>query len=149
MQRIPRILILLIAFFLAAAPARAISEEAIAIIVNRDNPQKALSRDEVRRIYTNSVLEWPDGTPVAIYDLSVEDPVREIFSGKVLRKAPSKVAQEWAHLKITNQAKNPPRAVKSESIIIRRIAREKGAIGYVSLSSVEGNPEVRVVNTIQ
>jgi len=66
-----------------------------------------------------------------------------------LRKAPSKVAQEWAHLKITNQAKNPPTAVKSESIIIRRIAREKGAIGYVSLSSVEGNPEVRIVNTIQ
>ncbi|OGP13145.1 MAG: hypothetical protein A2054_04225 [Deltaproteobacteria bacterium GWA2_55_10] len=148
MYRLPRILILFFAAFFAAAPAAALSET-IAIIVNRDNPQKALSRDEIRRIYTNSVLEWSDGTPVAIYDLSVDDPVREVFSGRVLRKAPSKVAQEWAHLKITNQAKNPPTAVKSESIIIRRIAREKGAIGYVSLSSVEGNPEVRIVNTIQ
>jgi len=148
MYRLPRILILFFTAFFAAAPAAALSET-IAIIVNRDNPQKALSRDEIRRIYTNSVLEWSDGTPVAIYDLSVDDPVREVFSGRVLRKAPSKVAQEWAHLKITNQAKNPPTAVKSESIIIRRIAREKGAIGYVSLSSVEGNPEVRIVNTIQ
>ncbi|HEY4706049.1 MAG TPA: substrate-binding domain-containing protein [Thermodesulfobacteriota bacterium] len=149
MYRLPRMLLLLLAAACSlAAPASALSES-IAVIVHRDNPQRALSRDEIRRIYTNSVLEWPDGTPVAIYDLSVDDPVREVFSGKVLRKAPSKVAQEWAHLKITNQAKNPPTAVKSESIIIRRIAREKGAIGYVSLSSVEGNPDVRIVNTIQ
>lgn len=137
------------AALLAASQAATALAETVAVIVNRDNPRKAMSRDEIQMVYTNSTLAWPDGTPIIIYDLSVQDPLRGAFSEKVLGKAPAKVAEEWAHLKITNQAKNPPMAVKSEALIIRRVAREKGAIGYVSLSAVVDNQDIRVVNTIQ
>ncbi len=120
----------------------------IAVIINRGNQIERLSENDIRKIYTNTILSWPDGTPITIYDLSVQDPLREMFSEKILGKSPDKIAEEWAHLKITNQAKNPPQAVKSEALIVRRVSKEKGSIGYVSLSAVKNNQNIRIMNII-
>lgn len=143
------ILSLITVIFLYILPAAGYCSEPVAVIVNRDNRVEGLSQGELRKIYTNNILNWPDGTPIIIYDLSVQDPMRHVFSGKILEKSPDKVAEEWAHLKITNEAKNPPLTLKSEALIIRRVSNEKGAIGYVSLSTVTRNPDVKVVFTIQ
>lgn len=121
----------------------------VAVIVNTENPVMSLSPQELRRIYTNNVLHWSDGTPIRLYDLLIQSPARRGFSEAVLGRSPARVAEEWAHLKITNQAKNPPLTVKSERLIIKRVSRERGAIGYVSLEMVEGNESVRVVATIE
>lgn len=121
----------------------------VAVIVNTENPVMSLSPQELRRIYTNNVLHWSDGTPIRLYDLVVQSPARGSFSEAVLGRSPGRVAEEWAHLKITNQAKNPPLTVKSERLIIKRVSRERGAIGYVSLDIVEGIDSVRVVATIE
>lgn len=136
-----------VAFVLAVSPLEA--AEPVAVIVNRANQVEKLSESEVKKIYTNNTLAWPDGAPIIIYDLSTSDPSRSVFSDKILGKAPDLVAEEWAHLKITNQAKNPPQTMKSPALIIRRVMREKGAIGYVSLGLVQNNPSVKVVSTLQ
>ncbi len=120
----------------------------VAIIVNPSNDVGSLSVDDISKIYTNNLLKWPDGTPIRIYDLVVNNPQRLTFSSAVLDKTPDRVAEEWAHLKITNQAKNPPHVIKSEALIIKRVARERGAIGYVTLKRVEGLKSVRVVATL-
>ncbi|MBI5492509.1 MAG: substrate-binding domain-containing protein [Deltaproteobacteria bacterium] len=122
--------------------------DTVAVIINRANLVDRLNESEIRKIYTNTTLSWPDGTPITIYDLSLQDPLRGLFSEKILGKTPDKVAEEWAHLKITNQAKNPPQAMKSESLIVRRVSREKGAIGYVSIGAVKNNQSIRIVNII-
>lgn len=137
------------AFVLVAFNAAFALAETVAVIVNSSNQQKSLSVEEIRKFYTNSVLEWPDGTPVTLYDLDMRDPVRSIFSEAVLKKTPVSVAEEWAHLKITNQAKNPPIAIKSEALIVRRVSREKGAIGYVTLEAARLKEGVRIVNIFQ
>lgn len=142
-----RVLIAALALFLSGSAAA--YGETVAVIVNITNQQKSLSVDEIRKMYTNSVLEWPDGTPVVLYDLAISDPVRRVFSESVLRKAPLSVAEEWAHLKITNQAKNPPIAIKSEALIVRKVSREKGAIAYVSLEAARQKEGVRIVNIFQ
>lgn len=108
--------------------------EILAVIVNKANPVESLSQTDIKKIYVNTTLNWPDDTPIIIFDLSIADPLRAAFSERILGKSPDKVAEEWAHLKITNEAKNPPITVKSQSLIIRKVANEKGAIGYVSLT---------------
>lgn len=123
--------------------------ETVAVIVNSSNQQKSVSIEEIRKFYANAVLEWPDGTPVTLYDLAINDPARSVFSEKVLKKSPMSVAEDWAHLKITNQAKNPPIAMKSEALIVRRVSREKGAIGYVTLEAARQKEGVRIVNIFQ
>lgn len=137
------------AFVLVAFNAASALAETVAVIVNSSNQHKSLSVEEIRKFYTNSMLEWPDGTPVTLYDLDIRDPVRSIFSEAVLKKTPVSVAEEWAHLKITNQAKNPPIAIKSEALIVRRVSREKGAIGYVTLEAARLKEGVRIVNIFQ
>lgn len=126
-------------------PSGAVQQDAIAVIVNRGNQVEKLDESEVRRIYTDNVLMWPDRTPITVYDLTLQDTLRAAFSERIFGRPPYKIAEEWAHLKITNQAKNPPVTIKSQWLIIRRVSQEKGAIGYVSLSTVKGNPDVKVV----
>jgi len=145
----PKARVLIAAFALLLSGAAAAYGETVAVIVNISNQQKSLNAEEIRKLYTNSVLEWPDGTPVVLYDLAISDPVRRVFSESVLRKAPLSVAEEWAHLKITNQAKNPPIAIKSEALIVRKVSREKGAIAYVSLEAARQKEGVRIVNIFQ
>jgi ABC-type phosphate transport system substrate-binding protein len=125
------------------------TDEPVAVIVNKANPVGSLSESYIKKIYTNGVLSWPDGVPITMYDLSLQDRVRAAFSEKILGMSADRVAEEWAHLKITNQAKNPPYTMKSEALIIRRVAAEKGAIGYVSYSAARNNQDVRIVNTLQ
>lgn len=147
MNRILRRIGALFLLLLLAAP-EARSGGLVAVIINKDNPLESLEEGDIKKIYTNHMLNWPGGAPITIYDLVIQNPLREAFSQKILEKSPSTVAEEWAHLKITNQAKNPPHTMKSESLIMRRVASEKGAIGYVSITSAKNNPDVRVVFTI-
>lgn len=144
-----RAALVITAFALLAFQAATAFAGAVAVIVNSSNQQKSVSVEEIRKFYTNAVLEWPDGTSITLYDLAINDPVRSVFSEAVLRKSPMNVAEEWAHLKITNQAKNPPVAIKSEALIVRRVSREKGAIGYVSLEAARQKEGVRIVNIFQ
>lgn len=138
---------ILAALFIFASTGKA--GEVIAVIVNRANPINSISESELKKIYTNNILSWSDGTAIIIYELSVQDPLRNIFSQRILEKEAEKAAEEWAHLKLTNQAKNPPVAMKSEALIIRKISREKGAIGYVSLASVRGSQQIKIVTTFE
>lgn len=123
--------------------------EPIAVIINRENPLETLTGQDIRKIYMNHTLSWPGGTPVTIYDLAMQSPLRKVFTVRMLGTTPEKVAEEWAHLKITNQAKNPPITMKSEMLIIRRVASEKGAIGYVSVGLVKNRQDVKIVYLIQ
>jgi ABC-type phosphate transport system substrate-binding protein len=125
------------------------TDEPVAVIVNKANPVSSLSEAYIKKIYTNGVLSWPDGMPITIYDLSLQDRLRAAFSEKILGMPADRVAEAWAHLKITNQAKNPPYTMKSEALILRRVAAEKGAIGYVSYSAAKNSQDVRIVNTLQ
>ena len=141
--------ILLAAGLSSVLAAAAVAGEMIAVIVHRDNPTGLLSEAEIRMIYTNKRLQWPDGTPMVLYDLAVQNPLRSVFSEAVLGKTAYKVAEDWAHLKITNQAKNPPMTIKSQSLIIKRVAEDRGAIGYVSLKEVRGKEGIKIINTLQ
>lgn len=143
------LLILAILLNLFNLKAEAYAEDTVVIIVNKDNPVQRLSENEIKKIYTNYVLSWPDGAPITLYDLTLQNPLRYIFSDRIFGRSPDRIAEDWAHLKITNEAKNPPLTMKSEALIIRRVAAERGAIGYVSFSAVKDNPDVKIVNRIQ
>ena len=121
------------------------AEDKVAIIVNNDNTMVRISIDMLKKMYNNDLLKWPNGKPVILYDLDVYNPLRAAFSMNVLGRRPEKIAEEWAHKKITNQALNPPHTIKSERLIIRRVSMQRGAIGYVSLSRTKGRNDVKVI----
>ncbi len=125
------------------------SAEPVAVIVNSSNDIPALSVSSIKKVYNNDILRWPNGVPILIYDLGIDNPHRELFSSRILGRRPEKIAELWAHRKITNQALNPPVTIKHQKLILRRVALNEGAIGYVSLSLASDNPDVRIVFIIQ
>lgn len=145
-----KITLLAVIFHLMALQAAAFAEDGtIVVIVNKNNPVQQLSDTDIKKIYTNYILNWPDGVPIILYDLTLQNPVRFVFSDKIFSRTPERIAEDWAHLKISNQAKNPPLTMKSELLIIRRVATERGAIAYVSLSAAMQNSDIKIVSTIQ
>ncbi len=131
-------------FFTASAGAG----EAVVVIVNADNPVKTLSVEDVRHYYENDVLNWPNGKKIHLYDLLTQDPAREKFSDTVLEKDAQKVAMEWAGRKITQTAKNPPKTVRSATLMQARVARDPNAIGYLLKGNITSK-KVKVVTTIE
>lgn len=146
------VLKLLIAMVLCAATADyALAGDPIAVIVNMKNPVSSLTNGDLRKIYGDRMLKWEDGMSITVYDLAVNDPVREEFSQIIFGLPSEKRAEMWAHLKITNQAKNPPINIKNEYTIIKMVSMDKAAIGYVSLNSIKG-AEIqgfKIVTTLQ
>ncbi len=134
--------IIFIAIFLTDARA---AGEPVAIIVNKDNNLGEISIPMLKKMYNNDLLKWPDGVAIILYDLDVYNPVRKSFSLSVLGRKPEKIAEEWAHKKITNQALNPPNTIKSERLIIRRVSMQRGALGYVSLSRTKDREDIKIL----
>ena len=121
------------------------AENTVAVIANNDNAMEEISIEMLKKMYNNDLLKWPDGVPIILYDLDVYNPTRAAFSTSVLGRKPERIAEEWAHKKITNQALNPPHTIKSERLIIRRVSMQRGAIGYVSLSRTKDRNDVKVI----
>lgn len=121
------------------------AEDSVAVIANNDNAMTEISVNMLKKMYNNDLLKWPDGVPIILYDLDVYNPARAAFSRSVLGRKPERIAEEWAHKKITNQALNPPHTIKSERLIIRRVSMQRGAVGYVSLSRTKDRDDIKVI----
>ena len=130
------------AFFFTNVQA---TEDPVAVIANNDNSMEEISIPMLKKMYNNDLLKWPNGVPVILYDLDVYNPTRAAFSLSVLGRKPERIAEEWAHKKITNQALNPPHTIKSERQIIRRVSMQKGAVGYVTLSRTKNRNDIKVI----
>jgi len=114
-------------------------ESGVVVIINSSNLLDKLSQKTIARLYSNYQLEWNKGESVILYDLTPSNPVRQFFSEHILDRDAYRVAERWAHMKITNQAINPPTTLKSEWMIMRRVSQQKNAIGYVSLRTFQAN----------
>lgn len=121
--------------------------EPVAVIVNASNPVSSMSVAEVRKLYENDAVRWPDSKPVALFDLPVKNDARKKFSNAVHGKAPEEVTRDWANKKITNTAKNPPVTVSSAVVIQSKVSEDAGAIGYLSKTDVTSS-KVKIVAVI-
>jgi ABC-type phosphate transport system substrate-binding protein len=133
---------------LLLSSTKALAEDRVAVIGNNDNSMDTISIPMLKRMYNNDLLKWPDGVAVILYDLDVYNPIRKTFSMYVLGRKPERIAEDWAHKKISNQALNPPNTIKSERLIIRRVSMQRGAIGYVSLDRTKDRTDIKILAII-
>ncbi|MEK6531926.1 MAG: hypothetical protein AABZ23_05485 [Deltaproteobacteria bacterium] len=131
----------------AFAFASVAGAESIAFIVNAGNPASSMSPAELKRLYENDTVKWPDGKNIVLYDLPVKNDARKKVSTAVLGKEAEEVARDWANKKITNTAKNPPVVVSSGVLVQSRVAEDPGAIGYMPKGDVT-NAKVRIIAVI-
>jgi len=142
--RIPSLLGLLGALSLPA-PVRA-ADQAVAIVVDRDNPQSDIGLEDLRSLFLGKRREWPDGTRAVPIDLEFSV-ARDAFCATVLRMRKGDVQRYWVDQRIRG-AGSAPRVAPSAASVIRLVARVRGAVGYVPLAQVDGSVKILTVGGV-
>ena len=132
----------LVALLLAAQPALA-ADEPLVVIVHLDR-RAELTREDVAQIYLRRQRFWPDATVVAPLNLRAGDPLREQFTRQVLRRTAPRLADHWNRQYLDGVL--PPATLASSAAVLRFVAAERNAIGYVPRSAVDGS--VRILLTL-
>jgi len=111
-----------------------VSYDAIAPVVNANNPVRNLSLDQLKQIYEGKITNWSQvGGP----DMSIVVVTRDNSSGTF---------EVWAE-KVMRGGLVKPGAltVASNAEVVRAIAGNKKAIGYVGLGYLESSPNISEV----
>lgn len=98
------------------------------VVVNASRPA-TMKRRQVADLFLKPAPRWPDGTPVTVVDLSVNDVTRAAFSKGVLEQTTASVVHHWQRQMLTGRIVPP--LVKSEEALLAVVAATPGGIGYV------------------
>ncbi len=107
------------------------------VIVNAANPAATMTRAQVARFFLKEDTTWPDDRPVDPVDLAPTSPVRALFSKAVLGRSVKAIEAYW-HRKVFRGEDVPPVFTSSEEGAVFFVASDPNAIGYVSVSAVQG-----------
>lgn len=121
-------------FISQGVQATLIGKDAIGVVVNADNPVKALSAAQLRDIFTGKVTNWSQlgGPDLKIKPLIVKQgsATRSVFQAAIMGGA------EYAGAEV----------VAPDAKIIGETARDKGAIGQISFSFLQGASGITAVD---
>ncbi|EAR30763.1 phosphate ABC transporter substrate-binding protein [Pseudoalteromonas tunicata] len=112
----------------------------IAVIVNTAN-NTTLEKADIEKIFTGRMKSYPDGNVAIPMNAAKNMSTRDEFNQSVLGRTSSQVNAYWSKLVFTGKG-NMPMELASDAEIISTISSNKGAIGYVSVSSVTDDVKV-------
>jgi ABC-type phosphate transport system substrate-binding protein len=103
-----------------------------------------LTEREVRAIYLRQKLFWDDGSPIVPINLEAGSAAREAFSQKLFGQDSRRLATYW-NRRYFEAGEFPPATLASEEAVMRYVAVNENAIGYVLLEDVTGNVAIVLV----
>jgi ABC-type phosphate transport system substrate-binding protein len=118
---------------LSGAPSRVVAQgsSGYLVIVNASNTASTLPRGEVAALFLKQVTTWPDGSPVAVVDLSEKSPVRAAFSRGVIGRPIAAVRSYWQQ-QVFGGKGVPPTQRMSDVEVVAYVRENPNAIGYVA-----------------
>jgi ABC-type phosphate transport system substrate-binding protein len=120
-----------------SAPAK------IYFIVRSDSPISKLSAQEIADYFLKRRREWPHGKSVRFFDRRDDNPERNVFLKRVLKKSLREVELYWiGRMQFTGDS--APAQIASDAMVANMVARFDGAIGYVS-SDFKGAKNIKVI----
>ena len=132
---------LMVMAFLTALPSIVSQAHAAeyAVIVNSANTTNGEdAKSIVKNIYLKKRTTWPDGTPTETFARPSDHPAQEAFLSDVLGLSQAALDEYWASEKAqTGEA--APRQIGSGRILMRQVARKKGAVGVVKADMAQGD----------
>lgn len=133
--------LLIVWVIISVNPVRAGDE--IVFIVNVDNAVAGLSAREVSDFYLKRKREWPNGSTIRFIDRK-ESPERQKFLDSILKKNSEEVDRYWIGQKLYS-GDSAPMQSPTDSMSIHFVATFKGAIGYISGSTVVRDKNVKKI----
>lgn len=134
---------LLLFIFLTASLSTTASygQSGFKLVVHPSNPTSSLTREQAARLFLKKANTWSDGRAVVPVDQVESAAVREAFSRIVLGKKVSEVKAYWQQQIFSGRA-IPPVEKSSDAQVIRFVAGNELAIGYVAEGAAIGDLKV-------
>ena len=111
-------------------------------VVMHPTRHATLTRDDVALIYLRRKRFWDDGTPIVPLNLAGGSPMRAAFTDAVLRQSERVLADYWNRQYFYGIL--PPATLASTEAVLRYVASDPNAIGYVPASAVDGSVAVLI-----
>lgn len=121
----------LAAILLAAVLPPVFAQTGFKVIVHKDNPVTSLSKDDFSNMLLKKKTRWDHGAPVSPADLDAKSTVRADMSKDVHGRSVSSIKNFWQR-QIFSGREVPPPEMPSDADMVSFVARDSGAIGYVS-----------------
>lgn len=119
---------------LLAPPQLRASDLRVKLIAHPTRAGK-LPESEVRAIYLKQKLFWNDGRPIIPINQEAGSKTRELFSQRIFGQGSHRLATYW-NQRYFEAGEFPPATLASEEAVIRFVAGNVNAIGYVTLDDV-------------
>lgn len=135
-----RLLILMFVLVMLTPASRA--EEAVhLVVIVHPTRQIELSTEMLAQIYLRRKRFWDDGAPIVPLNLEAGAELRAAFSRLVLRQNEARLAEYWNRQYFYGVL--PPATLASTKAVLRYVAADPNALGYVPANDVDSS--VRVV----
>jgi ABC-type phosphate transport system substrate-binding protein len=143
------------------------SAEEVVVAINPATPAGAtISRNTLSAIFGMRLRAWADGTPILVYVLPDDHAVHVAFSKEILGVFPHQLRTAWDRLVFSGTGQAPlevadeeemrariigiygarPVVVGSEEEMREKLAKNAGAIGYLSRKMIDERVAVLPVN---
>lgn len=117
--------------------------DALEIAVNPNNGINALSRQELLAIFTMRQRIWADGTPITVFIVDQNSDLHARFCKELLRVFPHQLRTIWDRL-VYSGSGTAPISVKSEQVLVEKLAATPGGIGYVE--SADSGSSIKIID---
>ncbi len=130
-------LVLLPAIFGMAARANA----DVVVIVSAQNPISSLTAAQTARIFLGKTNNFPNDSAATPFDQLAGSSARNEFYSKVVRKSNAQLSAYWAKVIFTGDGRSPEK-LENDAAVIKAVAGDPSAIGYVNKSAVDNSVKV-------
>lgn len=121
----------------------ALADDVVAV-VSAGSPVTTLSRNQAVDIFLGRSNRFPDGTRAVPIDQVEGSATRDVFYASFAGMSATQIKAHWSKIIFTGRGL-PPRALPSGKEVIRLIADNPNAIGYVEPNVVNASVRVLVV----
>jgi hypothetical protein len=132
---------------LVVCDSLALAEEPAAefrVIAHPDNPNRVVARRFLEDAFLKDVSRWSDGEAIHPLDLRADSPTRARFSDRVVKRSVAAVKSYWQQ-RIFSGRGLPPPELDTDEDVVRRVQRDRGAVGYVSGRADVGKVKILTV----
>ncbi len=112
----------------------------VAVIVHPDNNNQ-LDERQIRYVFLGKTKTYNDGTKIKTFEFAPGSSARELFIKRVVKKTESNLNSYWARMMFSSKGQ-PPKEVSSSIEMLKAIASDKAAIGYVDVNDLDDSVKV-------
>jgi ABC-type phosphate transport system substrate-binding protein len=126
---------------LILATPLAVSAADYVVIVNAHNAATSISSKNLSLIFMKKNSRWPDGTKIELVSLSDSTAASVAFDREIFKRSPAAIRAYWQQ-EIFSGRSVPPVEKTSDDEVIAFVAKNPGAIGYVTAAPAKAGVKV-------